>query len=225
MSIIEKLIPRSVKRKMQARFLLEMKQRSRQINKDIPKHQLDDKHLRNLTVLKDRLELLRRLPHNGIVAEIGVNKGKFSEKIMSICAPSKLHLIDMWGNDRYHDGLHLEVKDKFANEIVERRVEINHGMSTKVVDQFEDEYFDWVYIDTDHTYETTLEELIKYSAKVKSGGVLAGHDYLMGNWNSMFKYGVVEAVYEFCNKYDWELLYVTAEIGMHPSFAIRKIGS
>lgn len=39
----------------------------------------------------------------------------------------------------------------------------------------------------------------------------------------MVRYGVIEAVYEFCAKYDWELLYITAENEGNPSFAIRRI--
>ena len=223
MSLLEKLIPASVKESIRSKAISEFKLRNAQSHKRIPIHQLEAKHLANTTVLTDRSELLKRIPANGIVAEVGVNKGNYSEQILKINNPKKLHLIDMWGNERYHEGLHLEVKDKFKEEIRTERVEINHGMSTSVVEQFEDNYFDWVYIDTDHTYETTLTELQKFSKKLKPGGMIAGHDYLIGNWISMFKYGVVEAVYEFCSKNDWELLYVTAEIGQHPSFAIRKI--
>ena len=223
MGLIERLIPASVKRRMETSFQAAMRDRNRRNNAAVPKTQLGDEHVRNTRMLKDRVRLLEELPKGGVVAELGVNKGEFSALILEICKPEKLHLVDMWGNKRYHEGLHLEVKDKFAEELAKGQVVINHGMSTTVVDEFEDGYFDWAYIDTDHTYKTTLEELQKYAPKVKTGGILAGHDYLVGNWNSMFKYGVIEAVYEFCVKENWEIIYVTAEIGEHPSFAIRKI--
>ncbi|MDJ0634304.1 MAG: hypothetical protein QNJ34_14035 [Xenococcaceae cyanobacterium MO_188.B29] len=38
--------------------------------------------------------LLERLPKNSVGAEIGVHLGDFSEKILEIVKPNKLHLID-----------------------------------------------------------------------------------------------------------------------------------
>jgi len=35
---------------------------------------------------------------------------------------------------------------------------------------------DFVFIDGDHSYETTLKDLIDYWPLVKTGGVFAGHD-------------------------------------------------
>ncbi len=39
----------------------------------------------------------------------------------------------------------------------------------------------------------------------------------------MKRYGVIEAVYEFCSKYNWEILFLTTELETNPSFAIKKI--
>jgi len=89
---------------------------------------------------------------------------------------------------------------------------------------FPDAYFDWIYIDTDHSYPTTRDELAVYESKMKPGGIIAGHDYVMGNWRGSLKFGVIEAVHEFCIARNWELLYVTTEQTTNASFAIRKIG-
>ncbi len=70
----------------------------------------------------------------------------------------------------------------------------------------------------------TREELVKYAPKVKHNGIIAGHDYTMGNWDSLNKYGVIEAVHEFCVKYGWELVYLTVEPTENQSFAIKRIG-
>lgn len=96
-------------------------------------------------------------------------------------------------------------------------------MSTEAAQDFEDGYFDWIYIDTDHSYETTRDELELYAPKMKPGGIIAGHDYKIGNWISMYRYGVIEAVHEFCVKHNWELIYLTVEPSESQSFANRKI--
>lgn len=96
-------------------------------------------------------------------------------------------------------------------------------LSTDAAYDFPDNYFDWIYIDTDHTYETTRDELRLYAPKMKKGGIIAGHDYVHGNWISTFRYGVVEAVHEFCVQFGWEIIYLTIEPTENQSFAIRKI--
>ena len=58
---------------------------------------------------------------------------------------------------------------------------------------------------------------------MKKGGIIAGHDYVHGNWISAFRYGVVEAVHEFCVQFGWEIIYLTIEPTENQSFAIRKI--
>ena len=54
---------------------------------------------------------------------------------------------------------------------------------------FPDDYFDFVFIDASHEYEHVKTDIENWFPKVKSGGVLAGHDY---GWK-----GVVDALKEF----------------------------
>jgi len=180
-------------------------------------------HLNSCKNLPDRDTLINLLPKNAVVAEIGVNRGEFSSKILAQCKPTKLHLVDMWSTDRYHVGIRKEVERKFGQEIEKGKIEINLGMSTEVIPTFPDSYFDWVYLDTDHLYENTKRELDLLVPKMKAGGIIAGHDYIQGNWDGVVRYGVIEAVRECCLKHDFALIYLTHELDIHPSFAIRKI--
>jgi len=47
-------------------------------------------------VLGDRNNLIQQLPQNAVWAEVGVYRGDFSQKILELCNPSKLYLIDNW---------------------------------------------------------------------------------------------------------------------------------
>ncbi|SFT41874.1 Methyltransferase domain-containing protein [Algoriphagus locisalis] len=190
---------------------------------NMPTPEIGYKHVENGGLLANREQLLGLLPHNGIVAELGVAHGDFSRKILEINKPSKLHLVDVWQSERYPEKLFHEVSQKFQKEKEEGKVVINRGLSTEVVDQFPDAYFDWIYIDTAHTYLVTKAELESYLPKMKVGGVIAGHDFIVGEIDVPWKYGVIEAVYEFCEKYNWEIIYLTMERGISPSFAIREI--
>lgn len=223
--ILKKLFPESILRSTYS-ILLIIRGKWKQQSTQIPKHELKNRNIKNARLLPSREELLTLLPKNGVIAEIGVDKGDFSKRILQNCSPKKLHLVDIWGGSkRYGNKEKLEVYKKFENEIQSQVIEINLGLSTEVVNDFEDNYFDWIYIDTDHSYKTTIAELEMYQSKIKDGGIIAGHDYISVNWGSMAKYGVIEAVYKFCSEHDWEILYLTTELKINPSFAIRKITS
>jgi hypothetical protein len=232
MSLISPLIPKFVKNKFDSYirnnyynlWLKDFLLSREAAEKAIPKYELEQKHIDNLKVLLNRDQLLKRMPKDAVCAEIGVNEGEFSELILKNTAPQKLHLIDAWGDPiRYHDGLKLVVKDKFTQEIERGQVAINVGFSTEVLKKFDDHYFDWVYLDTDHTYKVTADELWILKGKVKPNGIIAGHDYTIGNWPGDCRYGVIEAVHELCVKDNWELIFLTSETDQFRSFAIKRL--
>jgi len=192
-------------------------------SKAMPRVELSPKHIANLRVVADRDAFLDALPKGGVVAEAGVDHGDFSARILAITKPAKLHLIDFWGSARYHASLQDHVRKRFAQELTSGQLQIDLGLSTDVLPRYPTGHFDWIYIDTDHGYTVTAAELAIARTKVKHGGIIAGHDYTIGNWDGGVRYGVVEAVHEFCVKHDWELFLLTHETDRHLSFAIRAI--
>jgi predicted O-methyltransferase YrrM len=59
--------------------------------------------------------------------------------------------------------------------------------------KYDNEYFDVVYIDASHDYESVKEDVLNWLPKVKKGGIICGDDYTPG-WP-----GVVKAVNEIFN--------------------------
>ena len=218
-----KLIPQPLRKKAFEQVSNYYEGQFKKMSADIPKYNLENKHIENAKMIANREELLKLLPKNAVVAELGVDEGSFTELIFKNCNPKKMHLVDFWGSERYNQNKRQNVESKFRQQINDKTLEINLGLSTQVVNDFKDDYFDWIYIDTDHSYKTTYEELVTYSTKVKADGFMAGHDFILGNWDGMVRYGVIEAVHEFCLKYNWEIIYVTVELSNNPSFAIRRI--
>lgn len=225
--MLKKLIPRSFKKRLRSHFKGVLKKEHYanldRFERKAVVYELEEKHLANLKGLPNRTQMLELLPKEGVVAELGVDEGNFSEEILKHNQPVKLHLIDVWQGERYNQNKKEGVEKKLSNEIENGRVSIDIGYSTEVVKTYSDSYFDWIYIDTAHSYHVTIEELNAYATKVKPGGYMAGHDYVVGNWRNTIKYGVIEAVHEFCVKENWELVYMTMETRAHRSFAIRRI--
>ncbi len=132
----------------------------------LPKIPLRQQHIAGASLLTDRLALLRQLPRQGIVAELGVASGDFSHQIMAETQPRQLHLVDPWGSERYGNELYNGVCNQFARKRLEGQVTIHRQTSLDALQQFADEYFDWIYIDTTHSYELTRDELRSYARKV-----------------------------------------------------------
>jgi len=217
------IIPNQIKRKIYSSYLSKIKENNKRKNSHIPKFAIQHETIENTKLLLCREDLLKVLPKHGIVAELGVDEGNFSESILKINDPDKLILLDSWASERYNQNKRKDVEEKFDSQIKSGKVEIEIGLSTDLGKKFQDNYFDWIYIDTDHGYQVTINELKIWEPKIKENGIIAGHDFIVGNWDNMVRYGVIEAVYEFCSKYKWEILYLTMEHNTSSSFAIRKI--
>lgn len=191
----------------------------------IPRIPLLPRNVENCKAILDRQALVEFLPKNAVCVEMGVDEGLFSQRILRFSNPQKLYLVDVWATDRFNEEKYQGVVKRFKSEIDAGQVEILRATSVEAANKFDDASLDWIYIDTDHSYETTKKELYAYAKKVKPGGLIAGHDYCVGNWVSSYKYGVIEAVHEFCVAEDWELVYVTLDFTENQSFAIRKLES
>lgn len=178
--------------------------------------------------LKDRdAALLATIPHDAVVAEIGVETGTYSASILKIAQPRVFHLIDVWETipdpwpshaaqlKNYHDVLAM-----FANEIARGQVVVHKGDDVAILATFPDEYFDWVYIDTSHQYEHTLRELQACAPKMKRSGLICGHDYTDSTTSRRYGWGVIRAVNEFIGQGEWQYAWLTRSSGA--SFALKR---
>jgi len=189
--------------------------------------------------LRDREYLLHLLPKNGVVAEVGVADGVFSTAIYDIATPIRFHLIDTWehltpkeycetdavkfSSDEKQTKNYTRVARRFKKEIYNENVKMNKGFSATILGKFPDKYFDWVYIDANHDYEHVREDLEIVLPKIKEEGLICGHDYLEFNPLTKTKYGVIQAVGEFCLDHGWEIVNLTGE-DMFKSYVLRRKG-
>lgn len=147
--------------------------------------------------------------------EIGVDSGENSRRILTNLSIKRLYLIDPWCGYEGLDGhgvigdndnadkclAHTEkIMEPFGGKSV-----IIKAKSEEVVDTFQNNFFDFIYIDGNHRYEWVIKDIRNYYPKVKVGGQLAGHDMKPG------EPGVQKAVEEYFggdykhgpNQWDW----------------------
>ena len=161
-------------------------------------------------------------------AEIGVFRGDFSLEILRHWKGRMLHLVDAWSNtlEDYADPMNdidMEQAYQCTLERIEpyrNRVTIHRQLSNVAVTQFSDNSLDFVYIDADHCYDRVKEDIALWIEKVRSGGVLCGHDFFTSD-NPQHLVGVERAVKEFCEERKVEELLLTP--CSYPSWFIRKI--
>lgn len=182
-------------------------------------------------------ELLNFYNLHGKGVEIGTFKGDFA-KIILDSWDGTLYMVDPWKDldDDYNHGL-TDFKsggnvcfNDTMNSIdgYEHRAFMLRGLSNQLYDLFEDESLDFIYIDGNHKYDYVVEDINLWYPKVKRGGLVMGHDYLLFNgtkegwysdpnfadnkkdkhiWDNIYigEFGVNPAVDEFCEKHGYEV--------------------
>jgi predicted O-methyltransferase YrrM len=157
------------------------------------------------------------MPKNGVCAEVGIFMGKYSEIILRVTQPTRLHLIDIDPTCINHaTGL-------FGPQLSSGQVCLHLGDSATILSGMPDAYFDWVYIDGDHSYEGVKRDLEATVTKIKEGGLIAMNDYTFFGPSDFSKYGVMEAANEFCITHNFEFIYLALQGRGYHDVVLRQI--
>ena len=166
-----------------------------------------------MEVFETRDEMINWLPKGGCWVELGVFAGEFAKKLYDIGKPDNLILVDLWNdgpqfsgdrdgnNGTHYDGKELQnhVYNMFKDM---KNVHIYKNYSSVIMNGLPDNTIDVVYIDADHSYEGCKIDLELAYKKVKPGGWICGHDYLIcgDKTKSLYNFGVRRAVNELCKE-------------------------
>jgi len=123
--------------------------------------------------------MAEQMPNNAIIAEVGLADGRSMIFLASIL----MHLgksFTLYAIDNFDYG------GQYQKNVIEGHIASSGVKNVKLIEassldascMFEDNYFDFVYIDASHKYEQTKADILLWERKVKEGAILAGHDYL-----------------------------------------------
>jgi len=145
-------------------------------------------------------------------AEIGVSKGVNSRALLDKYPEMKLYAVDPWiqyklGRKSMRTQSQQERILRGAKARLEGfNVEFVRKTSMDALADFEDGSLDWVYIDGNHHFDYVAPDLIFWSKKVKSGGIVGLHDYCHFHWS-----GVMKAVDAYVYCHDIRPWFITKE--------------
>lgn len=182
----------------------------------------------------DRLLLVTLIPAGGKGAEVGVAAGHFSEHLYRATNPSELILIDPWEHQKRDDYLedvnnvaedeafdrYKRVQSVFSHQIESSRVKVMRQYSEQALSSLPDNYLDWIYIDGLHTYDGVRKDLEIAFKKVKSGGLILGHDFTNRPGALKMNFGVIPALCDFASKSDCDFLFLTND--ENPTYFLMK---
>lgn len=143
------------------------------------------------------------------VCELGIYKGENFINMINH-NPKLAVAVDNWTddgvpsrNDAGYSQNELENQYEYFKKSVSDKpfVQIIRDYTFNAVKKFPDNYFDFVYIDADHSYNGAYTDITNWYPKVKPGKFLIGHDYRR-------KFGVFEAVNKFVNDNNLELFFL-----------------
>ena len=177
--------------------------------------------------------LKARLPEKPRVIEVGVGLGDFSQFLLETLGPRQfvgidnfgLHEIGMlWGRPtseifggRTHEQFY---RDRFAG----KPVDVGTGVSWEVLAGLDEGAFDLVYVDAGHDYDSVLRDLDESLRVLAPAGIIIANDYTMYDPFLRVDYGVVQAVNEFVEARDFELVGFALECNMFCDVAFRRMG-
>ncbi len=159
-------------------------------------------------MLLDRLSELSG-PLRG--AEIGVFRGDNAALLLQALPQLTLWMVDTWRcpvpGERFWEDPHMgriqpeQMAEALAQSLSstefarERRVVVIDELAAAAACVF-DRSLDFVFLDADHSYESTYEALRTWAAKVRTGGIIAGHDLDYPDYP-----GVRKAVERYCGEH------------------------
>lgn len=147
-------------------------------------------------------------------AEIGIAKATHACQLLNAIPGLHLYCIDPWYE--YKPGKPsmdwAETRSKERTMTIAKRrlskynVTIIEKASVDALNNIKNESLDFVYIDGAHDFDNVMRDLIEWTKKVRTGGIVAGHDYC-----EFYRGGVIAAVNAYINAHSIVEWYVTKE--------------
>ncbi len=149
-------------------------------------------------------------------AEVGVCEGLYSEILFKAIPELKLFCVDPWcAYDNISKGFAESRYKDAVQRLAGYDAEFKKMVSMEAVKDIPYNSLDFVYIDGNHDYNFVVMDIIEWGKRVRTGGIVSGHDYY-----HFYKSGVIYAVDAYARAHNIFPWYLTRE--REPSWFWRK---
>lgn len=144
---------------------------------------------------------LNTLELNGEGVEVGVLRGDNAANILFGEAGHQ-PAVPKWNGKSLHlvDVRLGPAHERFSGAETPVEIVYHECDSLTAASRFAAESLDWVYIDADHHYEAVKADIAAWYPKIRPGGLLCGHDYMITDWHGGAFCGVKWAVDQFARQ-------------------------
>ena len=155
----------------------------------------------NRTLRSFNIMLKEKYGNESIVGcELGVSTGINAKELLDDLNIKKLYLVDCYLPYKEIGNFGNIIANGYQYERALKRLKRYKGKIEFIIEKSVDAYkfipdnLDFIYIDSDHTYDTTKKEIEIYYPKTKDNGVFGGHDFASPY------FGLIDAVNEMRKK-------------------------
>jgi hypothetical protein len=175
----------------------------------------------NIQLFEDRNVMIKHysnLISEPKILEVGIFKGEFMDYIINNCSPGSVDGVDIFegvmcsgnadGNNVIYYSLDTSYKELSEKYSENKNVKLIKSDSSSYLRSIENDYYDIIYIDGDHSYTGVKNDLSESFYKIKNGGYIMGHDYEMNmdKAKNVYNFGVKKAVDDFCMIYNQTII-------------------
>lgn len=199
---------------------------------------LEERHVAGARLFSSRENLINALniSEGGVVAEVGVAFGDFSDFLIRATSPRRFVAIDIfqlhhipviWGRQSatwFQGKTHRQYFEDRFSSLPGVDMTIIEGDGAKSLLSFPDRTFDLIYIDAGHEYGDVSRDAHVAKEKIVPQGVLVFNDYTMSDHVTRSPYGIVPAVNSLVVEEDWRVVGFALQHDMFCDIAIRRSG-
>jgi len=126
-------------------------------------------------LMKDKVDI--------VGLEIGCDEAVTTEYLVNSIPSLTLHSIDPYTEYRDWNGSIVRSREDVYELAMNKmkpfgkRFVMHKEDSSTYYNNFEDNFFDFIFVDGIHTYDGVMSDCVNYYSKVKPGGVFSGHDF------------------------------------------------
>lgn len=148
-------------------------------------------------------------------AEVGVFRGRNARSMFREIPGLRLYGVEPFA-DQPSSTRHKSIprydrnRQAMAGRIKDRNFTLIEKFSEEAVQDIPYDCLDFVYIDGDHSYDYVMTDIILWTRRVRKGGIVSGHDYILpGDYRHKFDINVKDAVDDYTSLHKISPLYLT----------------